>query len=437
MMEKLLEMANKSNDAAEVYSLEHTMNLINYENGRLKNIRSRIHSGVSLRIIKDGLLGFAYTKNLTDREELMNNALGTLKGGVKVAFEFPYAKDIPALDTYDASVESLTNTQIVNECDRICENLSAQADGQINVIAGNGLNTIRIINSAGTDMSLKLSRYYCAASMLFPHSYAAIHKLHYAKKFEKFPQEHLEYVSRMYKQTRPEVQIKGGRYKVLFMPESINVLLSRLMKATSGQTVYQQESPITDRIGDKLFDAKLSVYDDPLNDMRPDARPFDDEGTPTQVLPIVEKGVLKNFYYDLNYAAKMKTAPTGHGYKTAAWSSETIASVPYPAPMHPTVRPGNVSFTDMLNMMDKGVIVCGALGAHSGNVTNGDFSIGLSPGIYVEKGEIKGRVKDAMVAGNIYDIMTDVLAIEDMVHATPRGRFPAILLDNVSVATKK
>lgn len=436
MMEKLLEMANKSSDAAEVYSLEHTANFINYENGRLKNIRSRIHSGMSLRIIKDGLLGFAYTKNLIDREELLNNALGTLKGRVEVAFEFPHVKDIPALDTYDASVESLTNTQMVNECNRICTYLTAQADGQINVVAGNGVNTIRIMNSAGTDMSLKLSRYYCDASMLFPNSYAAIRRLHYTKKFEEFPQEHLEYVSRTYKQTHPEVQIKGGRYKVLFMPESMYVLLSRLMKATSGQTVYQQESPITDRIGEQLFDTKLSVYDDPLNDTLPDARPFDDEGIPTQVFPLVEKGVLKNFYYDLNYAAKMKTMPTGHGYKTAAWSSETIALVPSPAPMHPTVRPGNIPFAEMLNIMDKGVIVCGALGAHSGNVTNGDFSIGLAPGIYVENGEIKGRIKNAMVAGNIYDIMRDIRAIEDTLHATHRGMFPTLLLDNVSVATK-
>lgn len=435
-MEKLLEMANRCSDAAEVYSTEDTAHFINYENGRLKNIRSRIHSGVSLRIIKDGLLGFAYTKNLRDREELLNNALGTLKGRVEVTFDFPHAENIPVVDTYDASVENLTNTHMVKECDRICNRLSAQANGQINVIAGNGLSKMRIINSSGTDVSLKRSRYYCNASMLFPNSYAAIQKFHYAKRFEEFPHEHLEYISRLYKQTHHEVQTKGGRYKVLFMPESVHVLISRLMRATSGQTVYQQESPLIGRIGERLFDAKLSVYDDPLNDTLPDARPFDDEGTPTKVFPIVEKGMLRNFYYDLNYAAKMKTKPTGHGYKTAAWSSETIAIVPNPAPMHPTVQPGTLPFADMVNSMDRGVIVCGALGAHSGNVTNGDFSIGLSPGVYVENGDIKGRIKNAMVAGNIYDIMRDIAGIEDTVHATVRGMFPALLLDNVSVATK-
>jgi PmbA protein len=145
---------------------------------------------------------------------------------------------------------------------------------------------------------------------------------------------------------------------------------------------------------------------------------------------------LKGFYYDLNYATKMKTEPTGHGYKTAAWSNEIVGVAPNPTPMHLTVQAGNVSFDDMLSSIDQGVIVCGALGAHSGNVTNGDFSIGLSPGIYVENGEVKGRIKNAMVAGNIYNIMHDIIAIEDTRHATHHGMFPALLLDNVSVATK-
>jgi len=86
--------------------------------------------------------------------------------------------------------------------------------------------------------------------------------------------------------------------------------------------------------------------------------------------------------------------------------------------------------------MDRGLIVCGALGAHSGNIPNGDFSVGLSPGLYVEKGEIAGRIKDAMITGNIYDMMQKVIGIEDRVHAANTGFYPAILFDDVNVATK-
>jgi PmbA protein len=86
--------------------------------------------------------------------------------------------------------------------------------------------------------------------------------------------------------------------------------------------------------------------------------------------------------------------------------------------------------------MNHGVVVAGVMGAHSGNILNGDFSVGLSPGLYVDGGEIRGHLKDAMVAGNIFEVMKNVIAMEDTLHPTYGGTFPSILFNDVSVATK-
>lgn len=83
---------------------------------------------------------------------------------------------------------------------------------------------------------------------------------------------------------------------------------------------------------------------------------------------------------------------------------------------HLTIKPGDTSFADMVKSMEKGLIVEGALGAHSGNIPNGDYSIGADPALYVENGEIVGRAKDVMVAGNIYDTLKHVVALEDSLH---------------------
>jgi PmbA protein len=82
------------------------------------------------------------------------------------------------------------------------------------------------------------------------------------------------------------------------------------------------------------------------------------------------------------------------------------------------------------------VIVAGVMGAHSGNILNGDFSVGLSPGLVVERGEIVGHVKDAMVAGNVYDTMTRIIEMENILHPSYTGNYPAILFDRMNVATK-
>jgi PmbA protein len=86
--------------------------------------------------------------------------------------------------------------------------------------------------------------------------------------------------------------------------------------------------------------------------------------------------------------------------------------------------------------MDRGVLVAGTLGAHSGNIPNGDFSFGLAPGIYVEGGEIIGILEEAMVAGNIYEALQNVVDLEDRVHPAAAGYYPALLLDGVNVAIR-
>ena len=55
----------------------------------------------------------------------------------------------------------------------------------------------------------------------------------------------------------------------------------------------------------------------------------------------------------------------------------------------------------------------------------------------MERGEILGHVKDAMVAGDIFDTLSHVVALEDALHPASGGIFPAILFEGVSVATKE
>jgi PmbA protein len=64
-------------------------------------------------------------------------------------------------------------------------------------------------------------------------------------------------------------------------------------------------------------------------------------------------------------------------------------------------------------------------------------SIGLPPGLYIEGGEIVGHVKDAMVAGNIYETLKNVISIENTQHFGSGGRYPAVLVGDVNLATRR
>jgi PmbA protein len=338
MMEQLLEMAKKVTDKAEVYSTDSRGDSVSFEDAHLKDVQSSMQSGICLRIIKNNTLGFAYTKNLVNREELVTNALDSLKGKVEGFFELPLTKDLQSLDTYDPLIETLTNSAIVKECSRVCEFLSHRTKGQINISAYRSISSKRIINSSGTDLSLKFSAYILNTQVLYPYSYASLHRTLKSKSFKKASDEYLNYLVDAYNRSIREITPGKNKMKVLFLPETVYVLMWRLQSATSGMSIYQNISPVAEKIGEKIFDEKLSIFNEPLNDSLPGARAFDDEGTPCSRFSVIERGVLRNFYYDLYFAQKLKTSPTGHGFKGS------VSSKPLPSLSHLAILPGNTSF---------------------------------------------------------------------------------------------
>ncbi len=429
-MERLMEIAKKVADRVEIYSESGAYDGVSFENARLKDIDSSLQSGAGLLLIKDGRLGYAYTRNLIDREGLVRNALASIKGGVEAGYDLPLTKDLPELKTYDAGIEDLTSTKMVDECERICGEFAGKTEGQLNVSAGRDASTVRVMNSSGTDLSSRSSSYYAYTALYYPGSYSSISRVTLGKKFVPASPEDLDYILGTYNGSLKEVKPATGRTRVLFLPETIYALIWRLKAATQGKSVYEQVSPLKDKLGEKIVSDRLTVLDRPLDDTWPGARAFDDEGTACRDVPIVEDGVLRNFYYDRYYAWKMNAESTGHGFRPGIVSRVT------PSLEHTVIKPGTESFAGLLKKMGKGIIAAGVMGAHSGNILNGDFSIGLSPGLYVEDGEIVGQVKDAMVAGNIYDTLQNVIGIGDRLYPASMGKFPAVLLDDVSFAAK-
>lgn len=436
-MERLLEMARDVSDKAEIYSIGYKHNSVSFKNAKLHDIESKFQSGVSLRIIKDNKLGFAYTRNLVNHQEVLQNAIDSLEGEVEANYDFPLTKELPRIDTFDPSVEEVSSTQMVEESARVCDLLKSKTDAEISVNSTTYTETVRVMNSCGTDVSGESTFYVIYGMLVFPGSASGIWRAFLSKNFKQMPDNIIDEMTKLYTSSSKVVEPKGGKMKIMFMPNSMMALKWRISSGTSAKSVYEKVSPVADKVGERIFDDKITIRDDPLNDKRPGARAFDDEGVACKPLVIAENGVLKSFYYDLEYASKLKAEPTGHGHRTTAWGGEPIAIKPTPALTHMTIETGEKSFSDLVKSIDRGMILEGALGAHSGNIPNGDFSIGVSPGLYVENGEIVGRVKDAMVAGNIYEMLKRVVGVGDTLYPSwGTAWLPPILCDKVSVATK-
>jgi PmbA protein len=241
----------------------------------------------------------------------------------------------------------------------------------------------------------------------------------------------LQNLCALYDASKVRCSIPTKKMKVLLTPNSIGeIILWRIESGVSGRSLVDEITPLQGKENEKICDERITIVEDPLRNGFVGSRPFDDEGVATQKLPILEKGTFKNFVFDLNTAAKLKTRSTGNGYKTTMWGGDI--STPVTAYLRqPVFEKGDLSAEQMIQAMDEGVILDLANGAHSGNIPAGFFSVNVGYGLYVKDGAIQGRASDAMVSGNIYDLMQNVHSLS---RELDWKGLPYLLLNEVSVA---
>ncbi|MBI5744464.1 MAG: TldD/PmbA family protein [Elusimicrobia bacterium] len=432
-MERLIDCAARTGAEFEIYSCSSETREVKIKNSLLKDAEANMTSGVSLRLIKDGLAGFAYTKNLNDPRDLVGNALASLKAGVEAKFSFPENRQPGGLKTYSGKAEAITAESLLEECARMGDLLAKRTKGQINTGASVSITRSRLINSKGTDLTWEDSVMTAYGSLLSGggDDYRAAAA---GVDFTALSEAELDAAAELFEAGLTEVKPRPGKHKVLFMPEAMHTILWRIQSGASAQSLFQKTTPLAGREGEKVASGAITLRNNPLNDSIPGARAFDDEAVACTDFPIIEKGIFRGFYNDLNYAAKTGAKPTGNGFRRTMWGGDTVAMRPQPYLAHLYFDKGEKAFGELLKEMGTGIVVFGALGAHSGNIPNGDFSIGLAPGLCVENGKISGKAKDTMVSGNIYDLLKRGVAAGCETNAI-FGNNPPVLFDGVDVAS--
>ena len=98
--------------------------------------------------------------------------------------------------------------------------------------------------------------------------------------------------------------------------------------------------------------------------------------------------------------------------------------------------PGGSTLRDHLfDGIKEGLVVEQLLGAGQGNELGGDFKANVALGYRIENGEIVGRVKDTMIAGNVYEALNSVEAVsDDPEWVFGSARLPAIRCRGVQVS---
>ena len=435
MSEQLLKKATDRYGQAEVYRVRSESHPISFENNRLKEVMRRDRSGVALRVISNGQIGFSSTSNPESEPDLVDRVGALAEFGSKAKFEFQPQQESENVATYDERIENVTNAGLIAKGKRLVDAvLDKWPEALCDVRIGRSMAEETVLNSAGTRKSFRSSGYYVAmgaqlirgTDMLNVWASQSSHNL-----FGEERENHvLEDVLEALENSKEIAAPPSGDVPVLFTPKGVAAtLLDPLLSGFNGKNVVSGSSPIIGREGEKAFDARFSVYDDPLLAGASGSRPFDDEGVPCRRIGLIENGVIGEPVFDLQTAGQAGRTSTGSAQRG-------LANTPKPGISVVDIRPGDTPYAAILSGMQDGLIIEGLLGAGQGNELGGDFRANVALGYRVKDGRIIGRVKDTMISGNVYTVLSNIEAISDTaewVYGSMRS--PAFLCRGVEIAS--
>ncbi len=194
--------------------------------------------------------------------------------------------------------------------------------------------------------------------------------------------------------------VDPGKYNTVFTIDATASLMNLVGGSASAYAVDAGFSFLVNKLGSKIAPEKLTLEDNPLlpNGFR--IRTFDDEGVPTRVLNVINNGVLENYLHNRFTAKKFNAEHNAH----AGWLS--------PHAWELVVYPGDASWEELLEIINKGLIVSNATYIRFQNYIAGTFSAIIRDGVfYVENGEIKHAVKGLRLSDSMPNVLSNIMEI--------------------------
>lgn len=374
--------------------------------------KSSIHQHVAeknitlvLRVVKDKRIAVLSTNRL-DKSSLKE----TLKKAISLTeiqqpneefISLPTPKPISEINTFHQEIRTLTparKVRLLKDLLKIITKKGFQASGAFS----NGEVELAIVNSLGVEVYQSFSDLFIR--LIVENEKGSGYASLVARSpdhlnIESLAQEAVEKTSE-----KEPVRIEPGEYEVILEPYAVSDLLSFLGYLGFHALALQEgRSFFTNRIGKKMVDEKVTIYDDGLN---PEGLqvPFDFEGIPKKKVVFFERGVAKEVTYDSFTAGREGKESTGHGL--------IPPNTEGPIPINLFMEKGETSLKEMVQSVKKGIYVTRF---HYTNVIEPMSAVitGMTrDGTFlIEEGEIKAPLKNLRFTESILRALSRVSAI--------------------------
>ena len=241
------------------------------------------------------------------------------------------------------------------------------------------------------------------------------------------------------------VKIESGKYSMVIDSEVASRLVTPVLNALGGYSLQQKNSFMLDSLGKKVFPEWLNIWDRPVSVGETGSRLFDSEGVATSETPIIENGVVKEYFVNTYMSRKMGVeatvedatrpvvlpcfAPSVAGKVTSTSSVTNRASVAETTSSVAEPVEATCGKEELMRIVGDGILVTGFNGGNSNSAT-GDFSFGVE-GFLFKDGKIVHPVREMLITGNLLTLWNNLLAAGNDARFCKSKLIPTLAFGNV------
>ncbi len=386
------------------------------ENSKVRKVSQTSDSGFGLRVMKNGVWGFASSSELSKKsiKTALDSAYSYVNSKIKSKIRFeinpemnvanvkvPWQKDIRDIELS----KKLALVKAVDEAARGKETvstLSAYSDVVIHWIQGSTLGNI--VSFYESYPNLGVSSFIKDSSGI-----QSIRKtLGGNCGFEIFERGAAEKLGKTVLEEAKNLigakVVKGGKYDVVLDPSMTGVYTHEAFgHATEADAILAGASVLEGKLGKVVGKDTVTIIDDPTMPGARGSFKFDQEGTNAKKRVLVENGLLTNYLNTLETSNRLKLEPNGAA-RSMDYSCRPIARM-----SNTFIKPGDFK-DDIYEGIKEGIAFYGFQYGYV-DPGSGKFMFKSQYGRMIRNGKLAEFIRDAALTGSTLEILNRIDAI--------------------------
>jgi PmbA protein len=414
---------------------------VNVRQGQVETLQKSVSKGLGLRLFINKQLGFSYTSDLTP--DSLEDTIKKTVDLAKITEAKPWQglpdfgpQALPDLNLYDPEISGVTDEKKIAIA-REVEKIALAQDKRITNSEGGDFSNLEreagIFNSKGLSYIFKETSCGFSASVI-------------AGEGDNMQSGGWSSRKRFFKELAPveEVGKRAAQRAVEKLgakpveTKKVPVIFDRyaapsfwmgVLSALNGDAVFRKTTFMTDMLEKGISSSLITIIDDPTRPRFVASVPFDGEGNVTRTNTIVDKGVLKMFFYDSQTArkagVKVNTMARRYGYQSGPMAGFLCI----------VVENGQDDSASLFKDVKEGLLVTGMRGSGT-DVTTGAFSVGCS-GFWIVDGAKAFPVDGVTLGGTTLEILKNIDKVANDIDMRGGLNSPSFRVAEITVGGKK